>query len=1523
MAQRKARVELFEPVHNVSLWLHRIDTERQLRTWPDPVAVAEASLLMTDVPLTWFLTHCNEHTTWADFSTGMKHRFGDSEQTVTARIQHRKQHDDESVQSYADDMNMMFSQSVFPEPMKRDLLLENLKPALRKQVITSIPKTMDEVINNARFLEEKANGVTPEKLKQWEQQHNNSKGDQVDRLTKAMDKMSIAFANRQEFPDRAAPNRQPFPPPRPPDVPIMQCWKCQGMGHRAVNCPNQARTANYARANLLESHTQASYERAPDFDDYTPSTAEARVYAAGGRTGPLQRTPKNRTPWTPEGIQAARDARTNRGNAAASGSGATPTPAPAPRLVPGHRTYPDPGTTPAREYRRSHKAVDIMSQLDNTLMKITYGGFLREAPGCCADLIEQLGGINKGTFRAPANRTAAAPRATPATPPPVPRPFPTARTAVDSGPVPMETTFESEAFYHAKPQVISNINAVVRAEVDILGKAFECIVDTGASDTVLSHSVVRRLGLMDRLLPSQISFLTAAGKTEKPMGMLPSLPITLGSLSLHIDCMVTKANNYNVLVGNDWLRMAGADLLLSSGVLRVRLGPDQYEDIQIDTDGGVPKVHMCQTGGEAVRQAVQCLEEDHYMPTIEELTDSDTESVPDMYPGSDAEDIYEDIYPDSSYPYSDHLLLDNEAYLKVEEPKQTPVQQYRMTSKLSDIDSRASWGSGPAPEFDLFPDEDDHDYASRQPESAPLATCATIFMSQALHEHPDVPTYSIAEAEVSSPCSTRLDRSEPGEEVDSEWLESADITENGVKTEQAELVITVAQDKTEQKTAGQAHKEAVEELTQGVAVSPFLPLSTIQVDGAEEAEVKTEAPALPTEVTTSRGHRLLTLRDNSNLCTLQRCGPQCEPQQAEHYEQDDFIDADALSRSPIAAALQTAVATIAVVDTQPFQFDSDEDGDRVTYASCSEEHLPLPEGGSDSGPSVPEELACEVCASPGGDEAMLLCDNCNKGTHATCLTPPLSAVPKGVWLCVDCEEDVEASPQVIDLTNSPVSTDITQDLPTLQYLKTGTFLQLASEQEKTRIRAKSQRYIYQGNQLFHKASGKPIPRLADRPDIIAQSHSYGHYGIEKTTNIVQNHYWWWGMKDQVKEHLKTCDPCKMGLAKFNEPVEMQPIAVQGIYHKVGIDMIGPLQTSKSGHKYIITAVDYMSKNIEAQAVANKSSKTTAEFFYRDIVCRHGTPVEVVTDQGGEFQGEFQALLDKCGIDHRLTSPYHPQANGLTERANQTLTRSLIKMTKEDPDNWDQQIPTILMGYRATRQASTKYSPFFMLHGHEMVLPINNKGRTVSTEHGELPESFAAELFGPSQAALDDALVNIEAAQDKQMATYAKKHLHGNVPTKLPLIPPETAEDAAPSESLKTVHIPKTTKTGVDPAVITIKTPVAVNLDLPSSSTEVSKVAEPEIVVKQEVTTPVPTNPPEPQQRIKRLKKSEIKEGDFIVAKIHKMVRTEGNRKGKLVPKAEGPYLVTGFTDESKQMAIIADANNIKWTKRVADLSLWE
>ncbi|DBA92054.1 TPA: hypothetical protein ACH3X2_003775 [Trebouxia sp. C0005] len=379
----------------------------------------------------------------------------------------------------------------------------------------------------------------------------------------------------------------------------------------------------------------SDYNSNSEYDPYTPSTLGQQVYAAGeyarphqyaadGRTGPLHKTPKTRTPWTPEGIRAARDAQANRGNTAPSGRRAGPTPAVPPRTAPG------PAAPPRKYHCRSHKVIDIMSQLDITPMKITYGAVLKEAPDACADLIQHLGNFSQTSDRTAATRGTQAPRTVhqPAPPAPaLPRPFVPPGAVTDSGPTPMETNFETEECYHSesKPQYV---NAVVKAEVEILGKSFDCKVDTGASNTVLGHSVVRKLGLMDRLMPSQLSFLTAAGRSERPMGVLPDLPVTLGSLCLHLNCMVTKASNYSVLVGNDWLRMAGADLLLSSKVLRVRLGPEQYEDIRIDTDADQPNISMCKPAkGRHLHHAVQCLGQ---ATALHEHTDNQIkESIPD------------------------------------------------------------------------------------------------------------------------------------------------------------------------------------------------------------------------------------------------------------------------------------------------------------------------------------------------------------------------------------------------------------------------------------------------------------------------------------------------------------------------------------------------------------------------------------------------------------------------------------------------------------------------------------------------------------------------------------------------------------------------------------------------------------------------------------------------------------------------------------------------------------------------------
>jgi len=96
-----------------------MNTERQIQGWSDPQAVAEASLSLGNFALTWFVTHRSQVTIWAEFESKMRLRFGEDKQTIIARIKHRKQGENESVQLYADDMIMMFAQSELPYALRR------------------------------------------------------------------------------------------------------------------------------------------------------------------------------------------------------------------------------------------------------------------------------------------------------------------------------------------------------------------------------------------------------------------------------------------------------------------------------------------------------------------------------------------------------------------------------------------------------------------------------------------------------------------------------------------------------------------------------------------------------------------------------------------------------------------------------------------------------------------------------------------------------------------------------------------------------------------------------------------------------------------------------------------------------------------------------------------------------------------------------------------------------------------------------------------------------------------------------------------------------------------------------------------------------------------------------------------------------------------------------------------------------------------------------------------------------------
>ena len=276
---------------------------------------------------------------------------------------------------------------------------------------------------------------------------------------------------------------------------------------------------------------------------------------------------------------------------------------------------------PARAERRTG-AFDITKELKSIKFSITCAELIKQYPGLRQDLLELVPDMDEedqDEHRACGNRppaqgmakTPAVPRirsrpaapvpftfannSAPPPPPPGPVPFtfpnPAGPPNAAQDPIPMETHLDTEVAYHANSkappgrQMYRNsfINTVVKAPVMLYGQTFEGILDNGASDTAVFHAVVRRLGLMNVVTPTAATFSTAGGGTEAPMGVLEVFAIQIGSLTLKIDAMVTPADNYTILVGNDWLRMAESDLLLSKGVWRVRLNTDQWEDTPIDT----------------------------------------------------------------------------------------------------------------------------------------------------------------------------------------------------------------------------------------------------------------------------------------------------------------------------------------------------------------------------------------------------------------------------------------------------------------------------------------------------------------------------------------------------------------------------------------------------------------------------------------------------------------------------------------------------------------------------------------------------------------------------------------------------------------------------------------------------------------------------------------------------------------------------------------------------------------------------
>ena len=133
----------------------------------------------------------------------------------------------------------------------------------------------------------------------------------------------------------------------------------------------------------------------------------------------------------------------------------------------------------------------------------------------------------------------------------------------------------------------------------------------------------------------------------------------------------------------------------------------------------------------------------------------------------------------------------------------------------------------------------------------------------------------------------------------------------------------------------------------------------------------------------------------------------------------------------------------------------------------------------------------------------------------------------------------------------------------------------------------------------------------------------------------------------------------------------------------------------------------MTKWTEARAIQLADALTIALFIYENIICRHGIPREITSDHGTEFVNELMATLyQQFNIRHITTTAYHPQANGLVERANQTLKNTISKAVSQHGGDWDLYLPSALFATRTMRQDSTRFTPFELVYGREARQPVD-------------------------------------------------------------------------------------------------------------------------------------------------------------------------------------------------------------------------
>lgn len=287
------------------------------------------------------------------------------------------------------------------------------------------------------------------------------------------------------------------------------------------------------------------------------------------------------------------------------------------------------------------------------------------------------------------------------------------------------------------------------------------------------------------------------------------------------------------------------------------------------------------------------------------------------------------------------------------------------------------------------------------------------------------------------------------------------------------------------------------------------------------------------------------------------------------------------------------------------------------------------------------------------------------------------------------------------------------------------------------------------------ASWRLVVPVCKINDVMTECHVpplSAHGGYHKTIDRIRRQFYWPNMDNDVRNYVRKCEVCKATeptnltqkspMGNFREP--QQP------WHTLHLDFIGPLPRSKGGFCHILTVVDSFSKFLHAHPMRTATANGIVQFLEKRIFLTFGVPEVVITDNSSQFvSAELGKLLKRYNVKHWPVARYHPQANA-AEAANKTIGTAIRAYVKDSINHreWDKYLCEIVCAINTSRHSSTKYSPYFINFGQNMVTSGTEHSLNLDDQHDEM---------NPDQARFEKIRQIVKENLEKSYNTGKKRY----------------------------------------------------------------------------------------------------------------------------------------------------------------------